>query len=166
MIIDHLDRRSTLVTLPNYAKLWLPILNWITQVIAKDIPFGKHDLNLPEVPGGYARVDEANTHLYIERKFEAHERYVDVQYCWREREFIYVADRWLLSPHTGYDSEEDVSFYKEPTDRSAIPIQMVPGRIAIFLPNDAHKTLVNDGVSRKVRKIVVKVPYNLVITNM
>jgi YhcH/YjgK/YiaL family protein len=54
-------------------------------------------------------------------------------------------------PVAKYDSQQDVEFF---ADAAAAWIDVQPGELAIFFPDDAHAPLVGSG---EIHKIVVKV---------
>jgi YhcH/YjgK/YiaL family protein len=87
-------------------------------------------------------------------KFEAHERYIDLQYILEGEETIFVG-----SPHDGdivikYDKEKDIKFY---TLSHFSPINLKSGMVAIFFPEDIHAPSLRTEGSRLVKKSVVKV---------
>lgn len=88
------------------------------------------------------------------RRYEAHERYLDIQTIHTGREAIYVEPLDRLEVIEPYDAERDVAFYRGP-DRSVVALQ--PGDFALFLPQDGHKPCCHAGGAADVLKAVAKV---------
>ena len=60
------------------------------------------------------------------------------------------------------DRPRDILFYKDAGDDTEGFLYMEPGTYAMYFPWDVHiPQMAKDGVSRKIRKIVVKVPLRL-----
>lgn len=87
-------------------------------------------------------------------RFEAHRKYIDLQYVLAGEELIAVAFPGKLKTILAYDSKKDVEFYKYFPSASFF---MEPGVLAIFYPSDAHAPGLVFKKSCLVRKVVVKV---------
>jgi biofilm protein TabA len=88
------------------------------------------------------------------RSFEAHRRYIDVQYLLSGREIIHWAPLQELTPAGDYSVEKDIVFLAgDPRAR----LQLTPGSFAVFYPEDGHKPNCAWDGPRQVRKVVVKV---------
>lgn len=84
---------------------------------------------------------------------EAHRRYIDIQLPLRGPEKMGWAPTHMLRfPRGEYDNERDVIFYG---DSAVAIINVMPGQMAVFFPEDAHAP--NIGLGNH-RKIIVKVP--------
>jgi biofilm protein TabA len=87
--------------------------------------------------------------------FEAHRKYIDIQYVVSGKELINVAPltsvKDVLEP---YDSVKDIEFV---TVTKAINCKASPSDFFIFFPDDAHRPGLKDGGNSMVRKIVIKV---------
>jgi YhcH/YjgK/YiaL family protein len=90
-----------------------------------------------------------------EKQFEAHRRYIDIQYILSGEEMIEHAHVGLLRPASEFDVEKDVRFFNDPTTSS--PIVLRAGDFAVFFPHDAHKPCLSVSKPVTVRKVVVKV---------
>lgn len=115
------------------------------------LPTGKNDIKGKEL---YAMVFEYETkELTPDSKWEAHRRYLDIQYIVRGVEAIgyqCVARMEVVKP---YEDESDALFLQGNGSRLALG----PGDFAIFWPQDAHQPGLSVESPQKVRKIVVKV---------
>lgn len=89
-------------------------------------------------------------------KFETHDRFFDIQFVISGQENFEVANRADLEASTEYDAEKDMTFYKDPQEKSVLLLKA--GDFVAVAPEDAHKPRCNAGGSNAVKKVVVKVP--------
>ncbi len=91
-----------------------------------------------------------------EVKFEAHRKYVDIQYVAAGEEVMGWIALEDLPGSTSYDAEKDVVFGLLPASQ-VIPVRVHAGQAAIFFPEDAHAPKLAVYTSIPVKKIVIKV---------
>lgn len=106
--------------------------------------------------GIYYMINENPTKPADQCRYESHRDYLDIQYVVSGSElmgFRHVAE--LGEPQEAFP-ERDIYFYPNVREDSRLP--MKAGFFAVFFPQDGHAPLVSDGVSDKVRKIIVKIP--------
>jgi YhcH/YjgK/YiaL family protein len=88
-------------------------------------------------------------------RYEAHRKYIDIQYVVSGKELIGVAPlaqlKEILEP---YSEEKDIMFI---TANQGTNYQALPDRFFIFFPEDLHRPGLKDGENSPVRKAVVKV---------
>jgi YhcH/YjgK/YiaL family protein len=88
-------------------------------------------------------------------KFEAHKKYIDIQYVISGKEVMNIAPlttvKEVLTP---YDATKDIEFV---TVNKVVNYKATPGNFFIFFPGDAHRPGLRDGENSQVRKVVVKV---------
>jgi biofilm protein TabA len=89
-------------------------------------------------------------------KFEAHRRYIDIQYIASGEEVMGWADLQALQDVTAYNAEKDVLHGTLPAGEM-IPVRVMTGQAAIFWPEDAHAPKLAVGSPAPVKKVVVKV---------
>ena len=82
---------------------------------------------------------------------EAHDRYIDIQYCIRGEEEFGWKSRENCKEDIPYNIERDIVFF-EKADKVEFKLQA--GQFVIFYPNDAHSPLIG---TSEVEKCVVKV---------
>jgi biofilm protein TabA len=103
----------------------------------------------------YATVSEYITNNEEGAKYEAHRKYIDIQYVVSGKEKIGLAPleqkKEVVTP---YDSEKDFELM---VFTSGQDLKATPGRFYIFFPSDAHSPGLRDGDNSLVRKVVVKV---------
>ncbi|MFA7361809.1 MAG: YhcH/YjgK/YiaL family protein [Candidatus Kapaibacterium sp.] len=86
--------------------------------------------------------------------FEAHRKYIDVQYIISGTETIGYAPNNSQKTHKEYDEENDYELY----DAECSYITFREGMFAIFFPKELHKPgIISGDIPTEVKKIVVKV---------
>lgn len=100
-------------------------------------------------------VQEYETKHPQEACYEAHEKYVDIQYIIKGEERMEFADATKLKVGEAYNAEKDVVFFEEPKVIDAFIVSA--GDYRIFYPEDAHRPGLCVGEPSKVKKILAKV---------
>lgn len=114
------------------------------------LPLGRHDLDGDNL---FVLVQEYTTKAESAGRWEAHQRYADIQLIVRGRERIGIAAIERMTVDVPYDATKDVALFTGEGDW----LTMTPGRFAIFFPQDVHLPCIELGGGETVRKIVVKV---------
>jgi YhcH/YjgK/YiaL family protein len=87
--------------------------------------------------------------------FEAHRKYIDIQYVVSGVELMNIAPisslKEIIVP---YDNTKDIEFL---TVAKVVNYKATPSNFFIFFPGDAHRPGLKDGQNAHVRKIVIKV---------
>jgi YhcH/YjgK/YiaL family protein len=103
----------------------------------------------------YATINEYVTKNEEDVRFEAHRKYIDIQYV------ISGAEQMSVTPPSmkgevliPYDAAKDVEFM---TVIKAQSFDATPDKFFIFFPSDIHRPGVRIGDNKNVRKVVVKV---------
>lgn len=120
----------------------------------------------PETPDGkiplegdtlFALPQRYETTPATERRFEAHRRYIDIQYILEGEEVIEHAPiEWLPEVTEPYSDERDVMFFRDPVACSRTLLRA--GEFAVYFPADGHKPCCQVGPTPShVRKIVMKI---------
>ena len=121
------------------------------QKIAKSDPeIGVHEIDGKKL---YAVVSEYTTKPVDNTQWEAHGKYIDIQYVCKGRERIGYANIHSLSNTKEYDADNDVARYSGEGDF----ITVDEGSFMILFPEDAHMPGRNAEKESGVVKIVVKV---------
>lgn len=147
MIIDHIDEA------PRYYGLGAGIeagLRFLKPSDMQKLSQGKLVINCEKL---FANVSEYTTHPETSVKWEAHRRYIDIQYLASGAEAMEYQCVSKLEVETPYDETNDVLFLRGEGNRLLVPC----GFFMIFYPHDAHRPGLIAGRAQKVRKIVVKV---------
>lgn len=107
--------------------------------------------------GMFAIVQEYNTIARgAPREWEAHRRYIDLQYISHGEELVGRAPVALLRDPESYDAERDA--LTAPDAEGATDFRLCAGQFAILFPHDAHSPGHSVAAPTGVRKIVVKIP--------
>ena len=104
----------------------------------------------------YYMVQEYETKYPEQARYEAHEKYVDIQYIVKGVERMEFAETSKLKVTEKYNPEKDVKFLEEPKVIDASIVEA--GYYRIFYPEDAHRPgLCVDNTPGKVKKILAKI---------
>ena len=125
---------------------------WIASMDIKTLADGKYRVLGDDV---IANVQTYTTQPADERRFEAHDKFFDIQYIAEGEEFFGVCPRDGLNV-TESHPERDVFYYADP-EGSCSMILLKAGDFAVVAPEEAHKPCCCVGSPARVRKVVVKV---------
>jgi YhcH/YjgK/YiaL family protein len=130
---------------------WNQAFSFLKSSDLANLDLTRHDLDGDKL---YAAVSVYNTRNPENAKFEAHRKYIDIQYVVSGSEWIGIAplisrDSILLP----YDASKDVELLSV---KQGMTVRATPASFFIFFPEDAHMPGLKDGADAPVRKIVVK----------
>lgn len=118
-----------------------------------DVAVGRHEIDGDAV---YALVQRYQTRPVEQMQFEAHRRYIGIQYLASGREVIQWAPRASLGVATKpYDEVTDAALFA--LAPCMMPVQLQAGQFAILFPDDAHAPCCAWGDPAEVLKVVIKV---------
>ena len=147
MIFDTLSHASLYETChPNFAAAFA----FLKEHAGDDLPVGRYEI----CDGVYAMSQKVDLIPADQGKWEAHEKYIDIQYIKTGAEGIGVAQTDTLTITVPYDAEKDICFG---TGVGSI-CHVHAGEYLILWPHDAHMPMLQ--VEEQVlsaAKIVVKV---------
>jgi len=150
MLLGHLDQHQTYKPWLTH-EIWQKCLQWIE----------KHRQKLPgdgiyELEGKELRVAVITKTPQAEnpKGFEAHRQNIDFQIWLTGGEILGWAPISKLKERVAYNETKDTTLYEVPTNWTRL--QMTPGSLAVFFPEDAHmpNILAQD---KQVRKAVFKI---------
>ncbi len=150
MILDLLANRTWYHPIHPRLK---PAFDWLLAQDWAKIPDGKMAIDGELI---YAIIESGTTAAAATRKFESHQRYLDIQYI------VSGGERMGWCPAAGVKPGEqagpDIWFHPEP--QAAQLVEVKPGEFIVFLPMEAHKPccLLADKPA-PFRKCVVKVSW-------
>lgn len=92
--------------------------------------------------------------------YEAHRKYIDLQYIIKGRELQKFSHLSALKEKTPYDGEKDVAFYEGPAGMTASGHAVLnSGFFTVYFPEDGHiPGLGANGDPEKILKAVFKIP--------
>jgi biofilm protein TabA len=120
---------------------------------ARFLADGRYELDGDRV---FALVRRYETGIQPRPRFEAHRRYIDVQYMASGKEDIGWAPLGLMDITESYDPGTDACFGLVPEDKWS-PVTLCEGELAVIYPADAHAPGLAVSGPARVTKIVVKV---------
>ena len=146
MIIDELLNSDKYAALhPGLAKGF----EYLKSQALNSLAVGKYPIDGDSV---HASVSEKNGYTKEEAKFEAHNKYADIQLCLTDSEtFGWKPRKDCQQPKGEFNAEKDVIFYEDEPDTY---FSLKAGQFAIFYPEDVHAPMIGEGA---IKKVVVKV---------
>jgi len=126
-------------------------LTWLAFARTQNLLDGRVEIDGSKV---YALVQSYDTRP--EPRFEAHQRYLDIQYIVSGKERFGWAGLENLTPADPYNPDKDV-VKGSVLDEAASFVHLSAGYLAVVWPADAHAPGVADDQPSPVKKIVVKV---------
>ncbi|MDX6766737.1 MAG: YhcH/YjgK/YiaL family protein [Candidatus Methylacidiphilales bacterium] len=102
----------------------------------------------------FALIQTYETQPATDKKYEAHLKYIDLQYLISGEEVIYHRPLALLREVIPYIEEKDVAKYEGDDDQALV---MRPGDFSILYPHDGHKPGCTFRTTQEVRKVVFKI---------
>jgi YhcH/YjgK/YiaL family protein len=142
---------DTLTRLSHYADLNKQIA-WSTKNLKEyvDKEPGRYEIDGDCL---FVIVQDYTTKCLSDCQWEAHRKYIDIQYVAQGIERIGYAPTSLLNITTPYNEDKDVEFLEGKGNL----IECGPGSFMIFFPNEPHMPGVNAECCNSVRKIIVKI---------
>jgi len=123
---------------------------FIKEYLKNPLEAGKYEIDGDKV---YAVVQEYETKA--PGKFEAHKKYIDIQFIVSGKELIGYENIKALTPDTEYDAEKDFMLFEGKKGTTELILES--GMFAVFYPEDGHMPGCMAESPEKVVKIVVKV---------
>ena len=143
MIFDKLENLKLYDVIPHEA---------IEFMASEDIACGKYILS----DKVYINVEEYNTKMITDARFEAHKDYIDVQIVLFGKEELYYTNITDLTVEVPYSKERDIMFYSNSVE-GANRVVLDGTNFIILYPQDAHAPQVAyENNSGKVKKAVIK----------
>ncbi len=103
----------------------------------------------------YVSIQSYRTKPREECKYEAHRRYIDIQYIIEGKEIIAVTDAAGLKERAPYSEEKDVVFFED--GKKGDELVLCAGDYVVVFPDDVHMPKVQAGEPSDVKKAVVKI---------
>lgn len=132
-------------------------LDYVEQLTVED--FAEQTINI-EGTQIYAMYQTYVTESGKDRQYEAHRRYIDVQYILEGEEVILAADLAEMTSRSDYDEGKDIQWFLPKAgseDGTVNSIHLKAGQFAVFFPQDAHMPKLASGSPEPVKKVVVKI---------
>jgi biofilm protein TabA len=126
-------------------------LEFLEKTDLSALSLGKHEIKGEDL---FATVSKTPSRAPETGQFEAHRKYIDIQYLIAGAELIGVAPTGSLKEAVAYDQVKDFALYSSPGQFTNI--EMFPSRFVVFFPENAHLPLCHFNGSHEIHKVVVK----------
>lgn len=136
---------------PSLEERCMEAVSFLTQLNAEDLASGRHDVN----EGFFYNVIEYDTTDEVDKPYESHRMYIDIQLLLSGEEIMQVTDVCSLDIKTTYDEDKDCVLYSP--SRNASGIILRPGSVVILYPKDGHRSMRFGNKTSRIKKIVGKV---------
>jgi YhcH/YjgK/YiaL family protein len=149
---QSINRKAFAISYFKNKERWDKAFNFLKSNDISGLELKRYDIDGNNL---YAPVSEYLTKNEEDARYEAHRKYIDIQYVVSGKELIGVAPmsqkKDVLEP---YDATKDIEFLTVAQGENHLA---TPDRFFIFFPEDAHRPGLKDGENLPVRKVVVKV---------
>ena len=150
MIIDVLENANLYLEVNSKLN---KAFNFLRNIDLLKLDIGKYEIEGTNI---YAIVDNYFTRSKEEGLWEAHRRYIDIQFVVKNKEQMGYANLGQMQNCTKYDQEKDILFFKGTGSYFIIPA----GTFVIFTPQDVHMPGIAIENPEAVKKIVLKILIN------
>ena len=147
MIKDTLKRAETYYSISENLKKGF---EWLKNTDLENIKPDRYYIDGDKL---FANVQEYETKS--DAKYEAHRKYIDIQYMIRGKEFAGSTDITNCTTCEEYDSETDLEFLNCNVEENYQTLN--EGEFLVFFPQDAHKPSISPNKQLFVKKVIVKV---------
>lgn len=157
MIVGNLDSWKKEAHV--YSKALAKGMAFIEEKRPEELEVGRYEIDGEKL---FAMVSISETEPKQDRKPEAHDRYIDIQYLVSGAgEVIGVSRRSADSvPSEDYLGSRDIAFFTDVKDETDVLLR--PGMFAVFFPDDIHRPLCAVGEKGDaVKKVVVKIALDI-----
>lgn len=138
---------------PNLSPKMRKAVDFLLKPETAALPDGTYPIDGRKI---YAQIQTYRTAEPQKILFEAHKKYLDIQYIVEGREIINCVNLEDLDIVRPYEEKFDICFGLARMS-SCIPLKLEPGDMTLFFPEHAHAPKLPLGAPQKVKKIVVKV---------
>lgn len=149
---NSIDKRSFVEQNVLNPESWEAVYNFYKEKDLNTLELGRHDLH---ENGTFVNIEEYNTK--DSAHFEAHKRFIDIQYLSRGKEYIRVSSLDNITNQVEvYDEKRDIEFF----DKDDYTAHMIDGsNFMVLFPHEAHMPCMKVDSTMHVRKVVAKIPF-------
>jgi YhcH/YjgK/YiaL family protein len=154
MIIDTLENLSKYqATIPFSHE----ILDFLGKNSLSALEVGKYPIEGDSV---YLSIQEYTTKPENEKRWESHQKYIDIQIMISGTEYMGYTPISSLAFKDEYNETKDIIFYQDSSDNTGSAVLVPANSFAVFYPQDAHKPGYHLTTESAVKKAVIKVKNN------
>lgn len=155
MIFENIKHASTYYSLNERIT---KALQYLAQTDFTNLEPGKYEIDGENI---YALVQTYNTKPFSSGKWEAHKKYIDVQYIVSGKEKMGFTETTKVIIMEEYNEEKDCTIYKGEGNF----LIAEEGHFAIFFPSDIHMPGMAINIPKEVKKVVVKVKTEFTVSS-
>lgn len=133
-------------------------LQYLSQTDFTNLEPGKYEIDGENV---FALVQTYNTKPFSAGKWEAHKKYIDIQYIFSGKEKMGFTETTKVIVMEEYNEENDYTIYKGEGNFLIAD----EGHFAIFFPSDVHMPSMAINIPKEVKKVVVKVKTEFTVSS-
>jgi biofilm protein TabA len=133
--------------------LWEKAFSYLANTNLDTLLLGKHILDGDNL---YVTVSQGPVKSFEDTKWEAHKKYIDIQYVISGKEKMGKASIDKTTVLVPFDETKDIGFYSA-SDSDAVYYEANPGVFLIFFPKNAHRPGIKIEGNDKDKKLVVKI---------
>ncbi len=150
MIVEALENSHLIEnTHPLFAKAF----KWLRENASPNMPDGRIEVDSDRI---VAIPQHPVSHILKDDLYEAHRKYIDIQYIISGEETIFLGDAAAMTPVNPFDADKDIVFMRTGGRTFKVPVK--PGSFMVIWPHEAHQPCVNDSAPGSVvHKIIIKV---------
>lgn len=126
-------------------------VDYIENLNIQEMELGKYVID----ENFFIMIQEYENHEECEMRYEAHKKYIDIQYIVEGEEKVYIAPIDSLEIEEEYSEEKDVMFFKDQQEVCVAVLRA--GGYVVLYPRDGHKPGIKVNQSVKIKKVVGKV---------
>ena len=131
--------------------LFKTAFEWLAQNANASLAEGKIEIDGDRL---FCNSQQYDTHPFDWRKFETHDKYIDIQYIISGSENIHLGDPATMETAVAYDSTKDIRFL---AGRGS-PVLISAGEFMIIWPHEAHAPGCDPSAEKSaVKKVIIKV---------
>jgi biofilm protein TabA len=131
-------------------ELWDKAFVYLKETNLQALANGRHVIDGDNI---YAIVTEAPTKDYDKTAFEAHRKYIDLQYVITGEENMGKAPLGSVTVSRAFNDNADIGYYTGEGQILTVP----QNTFMLFFPTDAHRPNITPGGNKSVKKIVIKI---------
>ena len=147
MIYDHINNVYLYKGLSPALDVGLEYISQVMNTAANGVSFLEHGVKVI--------VNEYVTKQRSENGYEAHRKYIDIQFPVKGEESVKVCPIKQLEPTTEYNEENDYILF---ADHAGTAFTIGEGFFLILFPDDGHMPQLCAGEPKIIKKITLKVP--------
>jgi YhcH/YjgK/YiaL family protein len=133
---------------------WESALNFLKKNDLNQLSPGRYELS---DDGTYATISEYQTKEADTAQYEAHRKYIDIQYVIDGEEYMEIIPLAFIKEDQNYDPNADIMFFKDQTKGEILYADKT--HFFVFFPEDVHKPCLKIDAVKNVRKLVIKIPF-------